>query len=474
MAHVLTESDGPHWAEAGARVIRRSQQWCQSWALWRVPKPVLVLVLIVNSLTVVVTAATAFLVPIDSGDLARFGMLTGCTWAAVELTRHFERRRSFAHQAYVAHIDTTAVWVFAAVIVLPPALASAMVVITRILWWYRVKKRRAVPYRQIYSGATVLLGAQVAILVLAAGMRTYPGIPSDTFPAGMVDLGVVVLAGTLSWAVNFALVLAALALFNPTVRASDLTNNFSEQLLEAGAAALGLLVAVAVVANPVALPGVIVVMVALNRGLLVSQYEHAARIDAKTGLATAGRWHEFAKEMLARARHQQTNLGLLIVDLDHFKAINDTYGHPFGDKALRCVADELRSEVRELDACGRWGGEEFTVLLADVANEQNVHRVAERIRLRIQSVVLDPPDESHDSVTIRASVGGVFFIPDETTTLDDLVLAADSELYAAKNAGRNTVRLVTAGGGQPVADDRSGTGATADETQDTDRRRDTE
>ncbi|NDL57443.1 GGDEF domain-containing protein [Phytoactinopolyspora mesophila] len=424
--------------------MSRAGRWCKGWALWGLPVPVRVLVVVVNILAITLAVITAFFAPVENVDLMRFALLAGCALGAIELTRHVERRRTFAHRPHVAYIDSTAVWMVAAVIVLPPVLASILVVTIRVVVWLRVKGRKAVPYRWIYSSSTVLLGVQAAILILAVGLRSYPGLPGGTFLVGLADLGVIMLAAAASWAVNFLLILAAVAAFNPQASVADLFSNFSEQILEAGAAALGILVAIVLVANPVAVPVVLVVLAAMHRGLLVSQYEHAARIDSKTGLATAGRWHDFAEDMLARARHHQTSLGVLIVDLDHFKSINDTYGHPFGDKALRAVADELRSEVRELDACGRWGGEEFAVVLPDVGTEDNVHRIAERIRLRIQSIFLDPPAGTGDAVNITASVGGVFHEADDTTSMDDLILAADSALYEAKNDGRNTVRLRSA------------------------------
>jgi diguanylate cyclase (GGDEF)-like protein len=431
--------------------MNRLWRWYQGWTLWGVPVAVRVLVLTVNALALTMVAVTAFLARAEHTDFARFAFLVGCAIAAIELTRHVERRRTFAHRPHVAYVDSTAVWMVAGVIVLPPVLASALVITIRFVVWLRVKDRKAVPYRWIYSSATVLLGTQAAILILAAGMPSYPGARDGTLLIGVMDLGVIALAATASWAVNFILILAAVATFNPQVSAAELFSNFSEQILEAGAAALGVLVAIVLVANPVAVPVVLLVLAAMHRGLLVSQYEHAARIDSKTGLATAGRWHDFAEEMLTRGRHHRTGMGLLVLDLDHFKSINDTYGHQFGDKALRAVANELRSEVRELDACGRWGGEEFGIVLPDVGTEENVHRIAERIRLRVESIVLDPPDESQQPVRVTASVGGVFHQPDETTSVDDLILAADSALYEAKNGGRNTVRLRSATVGDPGA-----------------------
>nr|WP_246220988.1 GGDEF domain-containing protein [Phytoactinopolyspora mesophila] len=407
------------------------------------PRPALILVLVVNASAVIVTAATAFLVDIDRGDLARFALLAGCAWAAIELTRHIERIRSYQPAATVAYVDSTTVWSFAAIIILPPALASGMVAVTYILSWARVKTRRAIPYRWTYSAATVLLGTHVAGLVLAAGMSNYPGVPDPTSMTGFKDLGVVVLAATVRWVFNTGLVMTAIALANPTARSKDLFNNFSEQFLEAGALGLGLAVAVIVTANPFALPGILIAIIALHRSLLVSQYRQASRVDAKTGLATAGRWHEFAEGMLKVAQQRNAPLGLLIIDLDRFKAVNDTYGHPFGDKVLRTVADELRAEVRELDACGRWGGEEFTILLPDIGTREALYRVAERIRLRIQSVAVDAPDNDGTGtpVYLSVSIGGTLYSAKDHGTLDDLLLAADTALYKAKNSGRNTVRL---------------------------------
>ncbi|SEF15910.1 diguanylate cyclase (GGDEF) domain-containing protein [Jiangella alba] len=408
----------------------------------------MILILVVVAASIVVSSATAVLVPVGGSDLVRFGVLLGCSWLAIELTRHIERKREYWRSPTSGYIDTKSVWSFAAVIVLPPLLASLMVVLTYSLAWWRIKPhaRPGLPHRWIFSCATVLCGTQAAVVVLAVGMASYPGAPGAASLEGLAEFGVIAAAGVLRWAINLGLVMVAIALSSPTARARDLFSNIGEQVLEAGALGLGLVTAAVVVNNPFVLPGVVVAMVALHRGLLVHQYQQASRFDAKTGLTTAKWWHEYADQALAQARSRGRTMGLLIVDLDHFKAINDTYGHPFGDRVLRSVATELLAEVRDEDACGRWGGEEFVVALPDVGDERNVLRVAERIRRRIQAVVLEPPGRDDAvSVTITASVGGTVFPAAGITTLDELVLAADTALYAAKNAGRNTVRMSAAG-----------------------------
>lgn len=433
-------------AEVGALVIERSRNWCKGWALWQVPKRVLILVLTVQAVAVVASISGALLMPVRLVDLERFAILAVLAWAAIELTRHIERKREHARRSSVAYIDTRAVWNFAAVIVLPPALATVMVVFSSVLSWNRVqpRSRNHVMYRWVYTGATVLCGTQAAALVLALGMSNYPGAPATSSMTALFDVGIIVVAAVVRWAVNAGLVMAAIAVSDPSLRVRDLFANFGEQqLLEAGASGLGLVAAVVVVTNPFVLPGIVITVVALHRSLLVNQYQKASRTDTKTGLAAVGRWHEFAEQSLVRAKEHGSSMGLLIVDLDHFKAINDTYGHPFGDQVLRAVADELRAEIRDDDACGRWGGEEFAIALPDVESKRNLHNVAERIRQRIAAVVLEPPQPAENGVevNITASIGAAIYPAEGIATLDELLLAADTALYDAKNSGRNAVRL---------------------------------
>jgi diguanylate cyclase (GGDEF)-like protein len=429
-------------------LILRSRQFLKGWALWQAPKRVVIFVMAVIAVAMIASAATALLIPIGMQDWARFGVLAVCAWVAIELTRHIERKREYWRRNTVAYIDTKAVWSFAAVIVLPPLFASAMVVLTYFLAWSRIRphSRPGMMFRWVFSCATVLIGTQAAVLVLYTGMQTYPGAPSATTLAGLSDLGIVVLAAIFRWGLNVALVMAAIALSDPTTRIRDLFNNFSEQLLEAGAMGLGMVAAAVVVTSPFVLPGIVIAMVALHRGLLVHQYEQASRTDNKTGLASASWWHDFAEQALVRTRDSGTSMGVLIIDLDHFKNVNDTYGHPFGDEVLQAVATEILAEVRDKDACGRWGGEEFTIALPEVGNSQNLYHVAERIRRRIQSIVMQPPGRGTgaETVNLSASVGAALYPAEGISTLDELVLAADTALYAAKNSGRNAVRLSVA------------------------------
>ena len=180
-------------------------------------------------------------------------------------------------------------------------------------------------------------------------------------------------------------------------------------------------------------------VVLLHRSLLHAQLKAAARTDAKTGLLNATAWQREADTEIVRARRTGETLALLIVDIDHFKRVNDTYGHLVGDQVLAGVATALRSQLRDYDVVGRFGGEEFVVLLprADVGEAR---RVAERLRSRVGGVAI-PVDSAMITVTISAGVAIMSVHGDD---LIELLAAADLALYRAKELGRDRVCLPVA------------------------------
>ena len=168
--------------------------------------------------------------------------------------------------------------------------------------------------------------------------------------------------------------------------------------------------------------------VALGREELVRQLEHLSRADPLTGLGNRRAFDETLTAELARARRAGTPVGLLVIDVDHFKAFNDRHGHQAGDDALMSVAGVLQREARAEDRACRVGGEEFAVLLPG-ADEAAAMAVAERIRRGVERLPAQEP------ITVSLGVA--------STTGDDdpdaLFAQADSRLYAAKEAGRNRV-----------------------------------
>jgi diguanylate cyclase (GGDEF)-like protein len=138
-------------------------------------------------------------------------------------------------------------------------------------------------------------------------------------------------------------------------------------------------------------------------------------------------------------------LAVALVDIDHFKVVNDTYGHLAGDKALRAVTDAMRSQLRGSDMAGRFGGEEFVLLLPQ-AREQDALNVAERLRAHIASLSIPVDDDDETGPCIRLTISvGVASLDGESRELTDLLAAADSALYHAKETGRNKTHVVSAG-----------------------------
>lgn len=158
-----------------------------------------------------------------------------------------------------------------------------------------------------------------------------------------------------------------------------------------------------------------------------------SRTDGLTGVANRRHWDESAQQEFrryARARHAAT---VMLIDIDHFKRINDTHGHPAGDEVIRGVAAILRQQVRAQDTVGRYGGEEFGVLLPDTGAAA-ARAVAERVRARIEDAVLLP------DAGVRATVSiGLAVLDESIGNYDEWIRRADSALYRAKEGGRNRV-----------------------------------
>jgi diguanylate cyclase (GGDEF)-like protein len=174
---------------------------------------------------------------------------------------------------------------------------------------------------------------------------------------------------------------------------------------------------------------------------LAAQLHHQANHDALTGLLNRQGVMTHAALELARTQRTGQPLGAALLDLDHFKQVNDRYGHAAGDTVLAQVAAHLRAAVRPYDLVGRWGGEEFLLLLPG-APEEVVYTVAERVRAQVAAAELSIPDGG--TVAIHVSIG-VTSTADGAVTLEDLVAVADQALYVAKGAGRNRVSFAERG-----------------------------
>ena len=175
--------------------------------------------------------------------------------------------------------------------------------------------------------------------------------------------------------------------------------------------------------------------------VLVSAYRvrtHQAKHDSLTGLQNRNATLEYLERQMARAIREQSSIGIILADVDYFKKINDTHGHLAGDAVLRRIGTILNTDLRPYDAVGRYGGEEFLIIVpncdATMANE-----VAERIRLRIQEDKFSPTIPAQ-SLPVTCSFG-IAIASDALWTVDSLLHSADCALYEAKNSGRNKAVL---------------------------------
>lgn len=162
------------------------------------------------------------------------------------------------------------------------------------------------------------------------------------------------------------------------------------------------------------------------------ELQRLATLDHLTGCANRRHFYALAEAELARSRRYDRPMGLVILDADHFKTINDRFGHAAGDAMLRALAETLRGELRELDVLGRVGGEEFAVLMPETPRHESVS-IAERLRRCLAELCVEY--EGHE-LTLTASFGVTAREPSDTN-VDAMMRRADRALYEAKAGGRN-------------------------------------
>jgi diguanylate cyclase (GGDEF)-like protein len=173
---------------------------------------------------------------------------------------------------------------------------------------------------------------------------------------------------------------------------------------------------------------------AMAKAKLYRELDKRSRTDGLTGLSRRGPFEERLREEVARARSFRTTFSILMIDIDHFKNMNDTYGHQVGDEVLKTVAQRLHEGLYETDVIARYGGEEFVCLLPR-SQAAGLKVKAERIRERVCS---QPFVVGLEAVTVTISIGIAHF-PHDGDSPEAVLAAADRAMYAAKAAGRNCV-----------------------------------
>lgn len=354
-------------------------------------------------------------------DLLTFGALMACGAVCIEASRRLGMPAGVAR-------DLLSAWWLPVALLLPPLYAIFAPIVLQALLQIRV--RATVLYRRVFSAAAIGLAGCTASVTFHWLVEDPWVLSLGSGPPILCVVGAAVLFALL----NIALIAIAAHTADPDIAWREVLWDRESVLLDVVELCLGVTVSICCGLNLALLILTLPPVVLLQRSLLHAQLQAAARTDAKTGLLNAAAWQREADTEIVRARRTGETLAVLIIDIDHFKRVNDAYGHLVGDQVLVGVASTMRGQLRDYDVVGRFGGEEFVVLLPG-ADMHEARQVAERLRTRIGHMAI-PVDDALVRVTISAGVALMSVHGDD---LIDLLAAADLALYRAKELGRDRV-----------------------------------
>jgi diguanylate cyclase (GGDEF)-like protein len=411
------------------------------WGLWTLPRRALLYVLGIELFALVAGVLVVLGGPGPTiGDLRDAGVLLLAATTHILISRRIEESRSDSSTG--PHVNTTAVWMFPAAVLLVPLLTFVTLLWLRVLI-YPISRRPL--YRHTFSSAELVLSVVAAGQVLRAGSVGHSTLISGAAPTQMLVLAGAAVAYFLTQAVIVGVVIV---LSTPKPTWSAVVGSRGDNAFEALALCMATVVALATAHSWFTPLLVVPVVCAADwAARQVEQLRGDSRTDHTTTLLNSRGWHEQAVREVARVRRQGGPLAVAVLDLDHFKTVNDTWGHPAGDAVLRTVAAVLNERTRQGDVVGRIGGEEFALLLPDTDAEQAMV-VAERVRSGIAEMRVPATDKRGQPVTIegRTTSVGIASGLNGTAELAGLLQAADAALYEAKVDGRNQVKLSLDGG----------------------------
>jgi diguanylate cyclase (GGDEF)-like protein len=406
----------------------------RSWPFWKLPRSLaafVVVVVLIDGAAIVVSAAA---LPVRAHDLAVFGLLLACNGATVEVTR-----RTSEPEGHVK--DVHAIWELPVAILLPPFYALLMPIVRLALTQWRIRK--AAVYKRVFTAAAIGISYACASLTFRGlGHRALGLGPA---PGSRVTIWIVLVAvcAIVQLAVNQYLIFAALRATDPAIRARDfifgpqtLRNDLTEMCM---AVLSTLAIAMSLLTVVIALP----LATLLQRSALHAQLMKDARTDSKTGLLNAATWERDATAEVTRAVRTRTALAVAMLDIDRFKAINDTYGHLLGDQVIKEIAHTLTALLRDYDQAGRFGGEEFALLLPQT-RAVDAFRIAERVRSAISGLcIIAPGATGGERVHVTVSIGVAALDSGGKREYAELMAAADAALYRAKASGRDQVQMIS-------------------------------
>lgn len=408
----------------------------QDWPWWRLNA-------LPRTYVAAVPAAAATLIGVAASqtawhvaDLRIFALLLGCGMVSVVVTPRIAYLQGGMTR------DFLTVWVLPISILLPPIYAMLTPIPLVALTQWRI--HRGVVYRRVYTTAAISMAYGAASLTFHALPRSFAGNAIGVGVHALSWTVAVIISEIVGWLGHHFFLVSAIKLCDPTARLTDMELNAEALHADFAQIDLGLVTTIVVGVNPVLAIFAVPTVLLARRFMMHAQLLAKSRLDTKTGLLNASTWEGEAETEIARAIRTRAPVSVALVDIDHFKAVNDTYGHLVGDLVLRAVSDAIREHLRSYDVAGRFGGEEFVLLLPQ-ADEAGALSIAERLRTHIAGLSI-PIDGTRDTcVRLTVSVG-IAALDGTARELTDLLAAADSALYYAKENGRNKTHAMAAVG----------------------------
>lgn len=422
--------------------FRRAVPRVRRWPVWSVPEPLRTYLVVVPGLAITAVGVSAANTQWQARQALIFAALLGCGAIAIEATRTVKEPQGTASR------DLQSVWYLAIAISLSPFYAFVAPIPLTIYRIYRTQP--VVLYRRVFSNATISLAYGCASLLFHAIPASTAGSHPGTQTHALTWTAVVVTCGILGWIINHALLLIAIKLSDPVARIRELVGSRESITSDSIELSLAVCVALVVAINPVLMALALPSVVMQRRYLMRVQLITHARIDSNTGLLNTVTWQREATAELLRALRSRTPLALAMVDIDHFKEVNDIAGKMVRDQLLRDVAGMLKDQLPDQDLIGLFGKDEFAILLPSTG-EDEARRVSERLRDRIAGEPIAIESGTQAGYVFRLTVSiGVAVMNESRRALGDLIGAADSALDEAKRTGWNKVCVLPDDSGESL------------------------
>jgi len=418
-------------------VTTRAAPW--RWALWELPRRLQVLLVGAGVLAVVLALATVPGTVFGVGQLPVVGTFLLTRTLVWRFTARRPQRRLDNDPDQAPDTDTGGAAASALGILLGAVWALPMMVVDG-YQRARLFGRDVTPYKIAFN----LSNRVICTSLITLGIRPL----LDKGPHGALLLehswrtpAAVALAVAVDYGVEPLGVLLAIRLASGAPPAWRVPYN----LLAVGVTLLPVIYALVWTVHPVLVPCMVPMEIVLREGLAAAQLRVSSTTDDKTGLLQPAAWQEAAEEAAQRCADSAEPVAVLLVDLDHFKRVNDVHGHLAGDQVLQAVAVVLRERLTHRDRLGRFGGEEFVICLPG-AGAQAAFMLAQRLRQQIGLTQVEVASLTDGEALVHpsASVGVAASDTQGTHDVTTLLAAADAAMYLAKQKGRNRAQMAPA------------------------------